>query len=95
MGFEILTAPFAIAQPSLYLLLDELGSTPDEAHRVAIFLTNALSGWHEAGDIKLNFPEMREEFDASQRVKQGARIIVILGNPPYDRFAGAAQAERS
>jgi hypothetical protein len=56
-GFEILTAPFAIAQLQLYLLLDELGSTPDEAHRVAVLLTNALSGWHDAGDIKLNFPE--------------------------------------
>ena len=95
MGFEILTAPFAIAQLQLYLLLDELGSTPDETHRVAIFLTNALSGWHDAGDIKLNFPEMRTEFDASQKVKRGAKIIVVLGNPPYDRFSGAAQAEEA
>jgi hypothetical protein len=95
MGFEILTAPFAIAQLQLYLLLDQLGSRPDATHRVAIFLTNALSGWHDAGDIKLNFPEMREEFDASQRVKRGAKIIVILGNPPYDRFTGAAQAEEA
>ena len=95
MGFEILTAPFAIAQLQLYLLLDQLGSRPDAAHRVAVFLTNALSGWHDAGDIKLNFPEMREEFDASQKVKHGAKIIVILGNPPYDRFTGAAQAEEA
>jgi hypothetical protein len=95
MGFEILTAPFAIAQLQLYLLLDELGSRPDAAHRVAIFLTNALSGWRDTGDIKLNFPEMMEEFDASQRVKRGAKIIVILGNPPYDRFTGAAQAEEA
>src|ERR1700680_1809304 len=36
MGFEILTAPFAIAQLQLYLLLDQLGSRPDEAHRVSI-----------------------------------------------------------
>jgi hypothetical protein len=95
MGFEILTAPFAIAQLQLYLLLDQLGSRPDAAHRLAIFLTNALSGWHEAGDIKLNFPEMREEFDSSQKVKREAKIIVILGNPPYDRFTGAAQAEEA
>jgi hypothetical protein len=95
MGFEILTAPFAIAQLQLYLLLDQLGSRPDAAHRLAIFLTNALSGWHDAGDIKLNFPEMREEFDASQKVKRDAKIIVILGNPPYDRFTGAAQAEEA
>lgn len=95
LGFEILTAPFAIAQLQLYILLDRLGSRPDAAHRVAVFLTNALSGWHDAGNVKLNFPEMREEFDASQKVKSGARIIVILGNPPYDRFAGAAQAEEA
>jgi len=95
MGFEILTAPFAIAQLQLYLLLDQLGSRPDSAHRLAIFLTNALSGWHDSGDIKLNFPEMREEFDASQKVKREAKIIVILGNPPYDRFTGAAQAEEA
>ena len=95
IGFEILTAPFAIAQLQLYLLLDELGSTPDEAHRVSVYLTNALSGWHDWGDVKLNFPEMRDEFDASQRVKREAKIIVVLGNPPYDRFTGAAQAEEA
>jgi len=38
---------------------------------------------------------MREEFDASQEVKRNARIIVVIGNPPYDRFAGAAQAEEA
>ena len=95
IGFEILTAPFAIAQLQLYLLLEQLGAKPDPERRLAVFLTNALSGWRDDGDIKLNFPEMREEFDASQRVKRDARIIVVLGNPPYDRFTGAAQAEEA
>jgi N-6 DNA Methylase len=95
MGFEILTAPFAIAQLQLYLLLNQLGSPPDAAHRIAIYLTNSLSGWHDTGDIKLNFPEMWEEFDASQKAKHEAKIIVVLGNPPYDRFTGAAQAEEA
>ncbi|WP_428393409.1 type ISP restriction/modification enzyme [Lichenicoccus sp.] len=95
IGFEILTAPFAIAQLQLYLLLEQLGAKPDPDRRLAVFLTNALSGWHEQGDVKLNFPEMREEFDASQQVKRDARIIVVLGNPPYDRFTGAAQAEEA
>jgi hypothetical protein len=54
-----------------------------------------LSGWHNQGDVKLNFPEMREEFDASQTVKREARVIVVVGNPPYDRFSGAAQAEEA
>lgn len=95
IGFEILTAPFAIAQLQLYLLLEQLGAKPDPNRRLAVFLTNALSGWRDDGDVKLNFPEMREEFDASQRVKRNARIIVVLGNPPYDRFTGAAQAEEA
>jgi len=95
IGFEILTAPFAISQLQLYILLAGLDVEPPEDHRLAIFLTNALTGWHEQGDIKLNFPEMREEYDASQAVKQAAKIIVVLGNPPYDRFTGAAQAEEA
>ncbi|RSV32153.1 N-6 DNA methylase [Sphingomonas sp. ABOLH] len=95
IGFEILTAPFAIAQLQLYLLLDQLGARPAEDRRLAVFLTNALSGWRDEGDVKLNFPEMREEFDASQRIKRDARIIVVIGNPPYDRFTGAAQAEEA
>ena len=95
VGFEILTAPFAIAQLQLYILLAELGVPPPTGQRLAIFLTNALTGWHDPADIKINFPEMREEFDASQAVKRSAKIIVILGNPPYDRFAGAAQAEEA
>lgn len=93
IGFEILTAPFAIAQLQLYLLLDSLGGEPDSSKRLMIFLTNSLSGWRDRGDVKLTFPEMREEFDASQEVKRKAKIIVVIGNPPYDRFAGAALAE--
>jgi predicted helicase len=95
IGFEILTAPFAIAQLQLYILLAELGVAPPGNHRLAIFLTNALTGWHDKGDVKINFPEMKAEFDASQAVKRSAKIIVVLGNPPYDRFAGAAVAEEA
>lgn len=95
IGFEILTAPFAVAQLQLHLLLESLGAKPLADKRLAIFLTNALSGWHDTGDVKLSFPEMREEFDASQEVKRNAKIIVIIGNPPYDAFAGVAQAEEA
>lgn len=95
IGFEILTAPFAIAQLQLYLLLNSLGAKPDQDKRLMIFLTNSLSGWRDSGDVKLTFPEMREEFDASREVKRNAKIIVVIGNPPYDRFAGAALSEEA
>jgi hypothetical protein len=51
LGFEIVTAPFAVAQLQLYLLLDSLGAKPDPEKRLTIFLTNSLTGWRDSGDI--------------------------------------------
>jgi hypothetical protein len=93
IGFEILTAPFVVAQLQLYLLLSGLGASPDEKHRPAVFLTNALTGWHGPDQLKLNFPELQDEHDAARGVKSDAKIIVVLGNPPYNRFAGVPLEE--
>jgi Type ISP C-terminal specificity domain/N-6 DNA Methylase len=95
IGFEILTAPFVVAQLQLYLLLSRLDAAPDEKHRPAIFLTNALTGWKGPDQLKLNFPELQEEHDAATGVKSKAKIIVILGNPPYNRFAGVPLREEA
>ena len=93
IGFEILTAPFVIAHLQLHLLLSELGAEPRAGERPAVFLTNALTGWRPGAQLELNFPELQAERDASQAVKTDARIIVVIGNPPYNRFAGAPIAE--
>lgn len=93
VGFEILTAPFVIAHLQLHLLLSELGAEPRAGERPAVFLTNALTGWRPGAQMELNFPELQAERDASQAVKTDARIIVVIGNPPYNRFAGAPVAE--
>lgn len=95
IGFEILTAPFVVAQLQMYLLLSRLGATPDEKHRPAIFLTNSLTGWNGTDQLKLHFPELQEEHDAARVVKRDAKVIVILGNPPYNRFAGVPLAEEA
>lgn len=95
IGFEILTAPFVVAQLQIYLMLDELGTAPDETHRPAVFLTNALTGWDAGEQLKLAFPELQEEHDAARRVKREERIIVVLGNPPYNRFAGVPLDEEA
>jgi hypothetical protein len=94
-GFEILTAPFVVTQLQLYLVLSELGSAPGADTRPAVFLTNALTGWEGDEQIKINFPELKEEHDSACRVKRDARVIVILGNPPYNRFAGEAIEEEA
>jgi hypothetical protein len=63
--------------------------------RVAVFLTNSLTGWELPKGPKqhLIFPEMEQERDAAEYVKQQAKILVVLGNPPYNGFAGVAVAE--
>ena len=95
IGFEILTAPFVIAQLQIYLLLSNLGAAPLAGQRPAVFLTNALTGWEGPDQVKLRFPELQEEHDAAKRVKHGGKIIVIIGNPPYNRFAGVPLQEEA
>jgi len=95
MGFEILTAPFVIAQLQMFLILSDLGANPTAQHRPAVFLTNALTGWGGPEQMKLHFPELQAEYDAAQSVKRGAKIIVVIGNPPYNRFAGVPLEEEA
>jgi hypothetical protein len=63
--------------------------------RVAVYLTNSLTGWEPPKGPKqhLIFKEMEQERDAAEYVKQQAKILVVLGNPPYNGFAGVAVAE--
>ena len=61
--------------------------------RAGVFLTNALTGWEPTVQKPLPFPELEEERDRAERVKQETPILVILGNPPYNGFAGMAVDE--
>ena len=96
-GFEILPAPFVVAHLQLGLLLQNLGAPLSEAgdERAGVYLTNALTGWEPANSPKqhLLFPELEAERDAAERVKRETRILVILGNPPYNAFAGVSPKE--
>jgi predicted helicase len=96
-GFEILPAPFVVAHLQLGLLLQQLGVPLSQRNheRVGVYLTNALTGWvpPRAPKTRLLFPELEEERDAAEKVKREVPILVILGNPPYNGFAGVAVAE--
>ena len=63
--------------------------------RVGVYLTNALTGWEPATGPKqhLMFPELEAERDLAEEVKREKPILVILGNPPYNSFAGIASME--
>ncbi|MDJ0670603.1 MAG: N-6 DNA methylase [Microcystis sp. M53598_WE2] len=103
-GFEILTAPFVVAHLQLGLFLQSLGvPLIEDSERVGIYLTNALTGWQPPDEeskqkiqqLQLSFPELNKEREAADEVKRGKPILVILGNPPYNAFAGTSPAEEA
>ena len=61
--------------------------------RAQVFLTNALTGWRPEEPKPLPIPELEQERDQADHVKQDTPILVILGNPPYSGFAGMAVDE--
>ncbi len=94
-GFEIMPAPFVVAHLQVGLTMQALDAplSDDGAERAGIYLTNALTGWEPSVQKPLPFPELEEERDRAYRVKQDRPILVILGNPPYNGFAGMAVDE--
>jgi len=96
-GFEILPAPYVVSHLQLGVLLRTLGTSLSPSQRAGVYLTNALTGWEPPKGAKqtLAFHFLEEEQEAAQKVKREAPILVILGNPPYNRFAGVAEDEEA
>ena len=92
-GFEIMPAPLVVAHLQIGLALEQLGASLEPDQRAGVFLTNALTGWEEVVTEPLLFPELEEERERANRVKRVRRILVVLGNPPYNGFAGVAVDE--
>ena len=94
-GFEIMPAPFVVAHLQVGITMQDLDAplAEDGTERVGVFLTNALTGWEPRTNKPLPFPELEEERDRAEQVKQERPILVILGNPPYNGFAGMAVDE--
>lgn len=100
-GFEILPAPFVIAHLQLGLELETLGAPlsdrTDPPERAGVYLTNALTGWEPPKEKpkQIAFPGFDDERDAAGKVKQEKPILVVLGNPPYNAFAGISPEEEN
>lgn len=94
--FEIMTAPLIIAHWQIGQLLRDAPLTENE--RAAIYLTNALTGWSESSPQPpiQGFDELLNERTGADTVKRHRRILVVLGNPPYNAYSGVApQSERN
>ena len=97
LGFEIMPAPFVVAHLQVGLTMQDVDAplVNDGRDRAQVFLTNALTGWEPTNKEKqlVAFQEMAEERDRANHVKRDRQILVILGNPPYNGFAGIAVDE--
>jgi hypothetical protein len=94
-GFEIMTAPFTIAHWQVGEELRRAGAPLAQGERAAVYLTNALTGWNpaeETGSLEAAFEALSRERTAATDVKQNQPILVVLGNPPYNAFAGVSPA---
>jgi hypothetical protein len=90
-GFEIMPAPFVVSHLQVGLVLQSLGAALNTANdRAGIYLTNALTGWEPVATKPIPFPELEAERRRADTVKQTAPILVIMGNPPYNGYAGMA-----
>lgn len=93
-GFEILTAPFVVSHLQLGLTLAEMGTPLEDEERAGVYLTNALTGWEPPEEPqKILFPNLAQEREQADAIKQEEDILVIFGNPPYDGYPGVAPEE--
>ncbi len=94
-GFEIMPAPLVVAHLQVGLTMQELDARTlnGDPERLNIFLTNALTGWEPKPAEPLPFPELEEERERAEKVKRDTPVLVVLGNPPYNGFAGMAVDE--
>ena len=104
-GFEIMPAPFVVSHLQVGLKMQALDAPLSDSgnERAGVYLTNALTGWEkeesetEPGtQLQMQLiPELKAERERAEQVKQDTPVLVILGNPPYNGFAGMAVGEEA
>lgn len=96
-GFEIMPAPFVVAHMQVAMALEDLGGPlSDEKNEFAsIRLTNALTGWQTGTGPgpPLPLPDLQSERDYAREIKVHEPVLVVLGNPPYNGYAGVSGTE--
>ncbi len=82
LGFECLIAPYTIAHLKLSLFLNEQGYNLQSDDRIKVYLTDTLDNvTHKQAHL---FPKFSLEGRTANRIKLQKKIMVILGNPPYN-----------
>lgn len=92
-AFEILVGPYAVAHLRLTQIISEAGGT-FPAEGVQVFLTDTLeSPYADPPQPNLFARRLTEEHRRAQGVKRSTRVLVCMGNPPYEREQREADAD--
>ena len=87
-GFERLVGAYAVSELRLSRALRDRGAPPDSAAH--IYLTDTLTSPHaQPRQLPLFMQPISEQHEKALAVKREKRVIVCLGNPPYDRHEAA------
>ena len=85
-SFELLVGPYAVAHLRVTQSIQGHGGVlpADGAH---VYLTDTLESPHAAspGQTPLALWSLAEEHERARQIKATTRVLVCLGNPPYDR----------
>jgi hypothetical protein len=85
-GFEILIGPYAVSHLRVTeaILAAGGGLPPDGAH---VYLTDTLESpfANPKGQLTLLHKPLADEHKRARLVKESVRVLVCMGNPPYDR----------
>jgi hypothetical protein len=93
-GIELMLGPYAVAQLRLSQAVQaEGGSLPQEG--LNLYLADTLEA-PEAPPLAQPFfyERLAEERKRAAELKRDKPILVVLGNPPYDRVEGESEEER-
>ncbi len=84
-GFEIMVGPYSVAELRVSQSLARYGATfpPDGPH---IYLTDTLESPTSTPKAPpLFLAPLAKEHERARQVKESVPVLVVLGNPPYDR----------
>ncbi len=84
-AFENMVGPYAVAHLRLTQLITSHGGTLP-AEGIHVYLTDTLESPHlEPPVLNVFARRLTEEHRRAQHVKRHTRVLVCMGNPPYDR----------
>lgn len=86
-GFEILVGPYTVATLRMSEAIADAVGPMGLRQRPRIFLTDTLESPYTdpPSQLSLSFRPLADERKRAQDVKAHVRIMVCMGNPPYDR----------